>query len=194
MRSQMRFQPTLENLSEEVSWRCSCSDIHRLVLRPNRASRARDMMSDILEHSQILRLGSPKGGHLRVTSQQLTVANLVFLRAPLYGVPVRAIGRRIDRDDVLFGLLRHLCDWAVLHLTWSGREEADPRFLSFELFLDEELMEKCIRPAQKKYEPSADRRTKRASHAGRASRLRCRARFGSAGRVPGGRIQPPKFR
>ena len=26
---------------------------------------------------------------------------------PLYGVPVRAIGRRIDRDDVLFQLLRH---------------------------------------------------------------------------------------
>jgi hypothetical protein len=36
---------------------------------------------------------------------------------PLYGVPVRAIGRRTDRDDVLFQLLRHLCDDAVVHLT-----------------------------------------------------------------------------
>ena len=71
---------------------------------------------------------------------------------PLYGVPVRAVGRRIDRDDVLFQLLRHLCDYAVVHLTWSGREESDPAWPGFELFLDEELMEKCIRPAQKEYE------------------------------------------
>ncbi len=71
---------------------------------------------------------------------------------PLYGAPVRAIGRRIDRDDVLFQLLRHLSDYAVVHLTWSEREEPDPRWPSFELFLDDELMEKCIRPAQKDYE------------------------------------------
>jgi hypothetical protein len=71
---------------------------------------------------------------------------------PLYGVAVRAIGRRIDRDDVLFELLRHLCDYAVVHLTWSGREEPDPCWPSFELFLDDELVEKCIRPAQKEYE------------------------------------------
>ena len=44
---------------------------------------------------------------------------------PLYGVPVKAIARRVDRDDVLFKLLRHLCEYAVVHLTWSGREEAD---------------------------------------------------------------------
>ena len=71
---------------------------------------------------------------------------------PLYGVPVRAIARRIDRDVVLFQLLRHLCDYAVVHLTWSGREEPDPRWPNFDLFLDDELMEKCIRPAQKEYE------------------------------------------
>jgi hypothetical protein len=28
---------------------------------------------------------------------------------PLYGVPVKAIARRVDKDDVLFKLLRHLC-------------------------------------------------------------------------------------
>jgi len=70
----------------------------------------------------------------------------------LYGVPVRAIARRIDRDDVLFQLLRHLCDYAVVHLTWSGREEPDPHLPRFELFLDDELMEKCIKPAQEEYE------------------------------------------
>ena len=70
---------------------------------------------------------------------------------PLYGVPVKAIGRRTDRDDVLFQLLRHLCDYAVVHLTWSGREESDPRWPSFELFLDDELIEKCIRPAHEEY-------------------------------------------
>lgn len=71
---------------------------------------------------------------------------------PLYGVPVRAVGRRIDRNDVLFELLRHLCDYAVVRLTWSREEASDPRYPSFELFLDEELMERCIRPAQREYE------------------------------------------
>jgi hypothetical protein len=71
---------------------------------------------------------------------------------PLYGAPVKAIARRIDRDDVLFQLLRCLCDYVVVHLTWSGQEESDTRWPSFELFLEDELMEKCIRPAQEEYE------------------------------------------
>ncbi len=79
-------------------------------------------------------------------------ANEIAKGHPLYGAPVRAVGRRIDRDDVLFELLRHLCDYVVVHLTWSGREEPAPQWPSFELYLDDELMEKCIRPAQKEYE------------------------------------------
>jgi hypothetical protein len=79
-------------------------------------------------------------------------ANEIAKGHPLYGVPVRAVGRRIDRNEVLFQLLRHLCDYVVVHLTWSGREEPPPQSPSFELFLDDEIMEKCIRPAQKEFE------------------------------------------
>jgi hypothetical protein len=71
---------------------------------------------------------------------------------PLYGVPVRAVGRRNDCDDVLFELLRHLCDYAVVHLTWSGQEELDSRLPRFELLLHEELMGNCINPAGQDYE------------------------------------------
>ena len=79
-------------------------------------------------------------------------ANEIAKGHPLYGVPARAIGRRIDRDEVLFQLLRHLCDYVVVRLTWSGKEEPPPHSPSFELFLDDEIMDKCIRPAQKEYQ------------------------------------------
>lgn len=38
---------------------------------------------------------------------------------PLYRVPVEAIGRRGDRDDVLFRLLDGSGRVAVVHLTWT---------------------------------------------------------------------------
>lgn len=55
---------------------------------------------------------------------------------PLYGVPVRAIARRTDRDDVLFNVLRHLCDYVVVRLTWSRREEQPPDTPRFDLYTD----------------------------------------------------------
>ena len=71
---------------------------------------------------------------------------------PLYGVPAKAVAYRVDCDDVLFELLRHLCDYAVVHLTWSGREESDPRWPSCEIYADsEDLMEKCVRPDHEDY-------------------------------------------
>jgi len=72
---------------------------------------------------------------------------------PLYGVPVKAIARRRDRKDVLFALLRHLCEYAVVHLTWSGHEEFDMLFPACTLYADDaDLMEKCIRPTHQEYE------------------------------------------
>ena len=69
---------------------------------------------------------------------------------PLYGVPVKAVARRKDCDDVLFRLLRHLCEYAVVHLTWSKKEESDPKWPRFELFADDDdLVEMCFkRPAE----------------------------------------------
>jgi hypothetical protein len=72
---------------------------------------------------------------------------------PLYGVPVRAVARRVDCDDVLFELLRHLCEYAVVHLTWSGREESDPRWPSCQIYTDaDDLMEQRIKPDHEEYE------------------------------------------
>ena len=67
---------------------------------------------------------------------------------PLYGVPVKAIARRVDSDDVLFRLLRHLCEFAVVHLTWSGRKESDRRWPTCDICIDvDDLMQNCIRPS-----------------------------------------------
>lgn len=72
---------------------------------------------------------------------------------PLYGVPVRAIAKRVDCDDVLFRLLRHLCEYAVVHLTWSGKEEENIKFPTFDLFVDADgLMKMCITPSSEAYE------------------------------------------
>ena len=46
----------------------------------------------------------------------------------LYGIPVCAIGRREDCDDVLFQLLDGSNRYAVVHLTWSGHLERDPKW------------------------------------------------------------------
>jgi len=56
---------------------------------------------------------------------------------PLYGVPVRAIAKKSDCDDVLFDVLRHLCSYVVVHLTWSGQEEQPPNEPQFDLYTDE---------------------------------------------------------
>jgi hypothetical protein len=44
----------------------------------------------------------------------------------LFGVPVTAVGRREDCDDVLFELRDGTNRIAVVHLTWRGSLEKDP--------------------------------------------------------------------
>jgi len=51
----------------------------------------------------------------------------------LASVDCYAIARRIDSEDVLFALSPHLCECAVVHLTFSGRVEMDPRCPAYEL-------------------------------------------------------------
>jgi hypothetical protein len=63
---------------------------------------------------------------------------------PLYGVLVRAIAKRQDCDDVLFELLRHLCEYAVVHLTWTGKEEVAPDWPGFELYADDDDIEEIL--------------------------------------------------
>lgn len=49
-------------------------------------------------------------------------------RHPLFGMKARAIGRRDDRDDVLFELEGAPPQVAVVHLTRKGAKEKDPRW------------------------------------------------------------------
>jgi hypothetical protein len=52
---------------------------------------------------------------------------------PLYGVEAQSIARRIDCDDVLFHLRDGARPFAVVHLTYGGREE-DPRWPTIQFF------------------------------------------------------------
>jgi hypothetical protein len=45
---------------------------------------------------------------------------------PLFGLPVAAIGRRHDQDDVVFDLLDGSHGVAEVHLTWAGEKEKLP--------------------------------------------------------------------
>ena len=62
----------------------------------------------------------------------------------LFGVEVEAIGKRDDQDDVLFGIIGSP-RVAVVHLTWRGEKEKDPRwpyavvFENVEAFINKEM-------------------------------------------------------
>lgn len=66
---------------------------------------------------------------------------------PLAGRPAHAVARRSDTDDVLFWLPAGPALLALVHLTWQGRRERDPRWPATELFasVDEWVM-KVMRP------------------------------------------------
>ena len=50
---------------------------------------------------------------------------------PLYGKSLRAIAKRIDRDDVIFAGSDCI---ALVHLTWKSKAESDPRWPTTYLF------------------------------------------------------------
>jgi hypothetical protein len=56
------------------------------------------------------------------------------------------VARRLDSDHVLFAIDPHLCECAVIHLTWSGRVEMDPRYPAFELYatFDDWIQERMV--------------------------------------------------
>jgi hypothetical protein len=45
---------------------------------------------------------------------------------PLFGLPVAAVARRYDQDDVLFEVLDGSGRVAEVHLTWAGEREQPP--------------------------------------------------------------------
>ena len=54
----------------------------------------------------------------------------------LYDVAAQAIARRVDCDDVLFKLEGKKEEFAVVHLTWSGRRDPNPGWPSTTLYSD----------------------------------------------------------
>ncbi|MBP2655185.1 MAG: hypothetical protein H6Q73_2754 [Firmicutes bacterium] len=52
----------------------------------------------------------------------------------LYGIQVKELARREDRDDVLFLLLDSSNRYAVVHLTWTGKEEKNSYFPATRLY------------------------------------------------------------
>jgi hypothetical protein len=53
----------------------------------------------------------------------------------LHGVLVMALARRVDQDDVLFATADPCKPLAVVHLTWKGSTETDPRWPHTTLYL-----------------------------------------------------------
>ncbi len=64
----------------------------------------------------------------------------------LCGKKVRAIARRIDNDDVLFEVDDQDYQYAVVHLTWSGKQESSKEYPWTVLYSNfEDWVEKCMK-------------------------------------------------
>lgn len=75
----------------------------------------------------------------------------------LHGVPVVAVARRIDCDDVLFVIADASKPLAVVHLTWAGETERDPRWPSTTLYQSwQDWIERCLVPDHQEYGPSGE--------------------------------------
>jgi len=68
-------------------------------------------------------------------------------RHVLKGKKVRALARRQDCDDVLFAIEDGSNTFAVVHLTYSRKEESDPQWPSTQIFSSlEDWCTKCMIP------------------------------------------------
>jgi hypothetical protein len=70
----------------------------------------------------------------------------------LYGVKVIAVARRTDCDDVLFAATDPSGSLAVVHLTWRGLVEPDPRWPSTTFYQGwQEWIDYCLIPEHAEY-------------------------------------------
>jgi hypothetical protein len=66
---------------------------------------------------------------------------------PLYEVKASVVARRQDCDDVLFAIEGHASAFAVVHLTWTGKQESNPAWPSTRLYPDwQAWVDTCMRP------------------------------------------------
>ena len=57
---------------------------------------------------------------------EMELAAELAAQHPLSGVEVECFARRRDRDDAVFRLRGHRCEFAIVHLTWA--KELSPAF------------------------------------------------------------------
>lgn len=70
----------------------------------------------------------------------------------LYGIEADAIAMRRDCDDVLFRINGRPEQYAVVHLTWSGRPDPNKGWPSTDFFRDEEdWRARCMVPDHEDY-------------------------------------------
>ena len=53
---------------------------------------------------------------------------------PLFSLKTRPIAQRTDSDDVLYEVNSPNFRYAVVHLSWTGKPESDPRWPDLEMF------------------------------------------------------------
>ena len=71
---------------------------------------------------------------------------------PLHKVNCEPVAKRIDNDDVLFRINPHLCEYAVVHLTWSGKKEVDSKWPHVDFFADtDDLYKERLKPDYEEY-------------------------------------------
>jgi hypothetical protein len=70
----------------------------------------------------------------------------------LYGIPVIAVARRIDCDDVLFATGSPKKPLAVVHLTWTSCTETDPQWPFSTLYESwQDWIKHCLLPDHEEY-------------------------------------------
>ena len=71
----------------------------------------------------------------------------------LFGIEAVSVARRIDNDDVLFFLPDYEKPFAVVHLTWSGKQDSHSEFPQTVFFSSlEDWMENCLKLDHKEFE------------------------------------------
>jgi hypothetical protein len=71
---------------------------------------------------------------------------------PLHSLSARAVARRTDCDDVLFEVNSPDLRYAVVHLTWKGAPERDPRWPETEFFMTfENWIEDRMKPDHQRH-------------------------------------------
>jgi len=72
-------------------------------------------------------------------------------RHSLHGVPVHAIAKRRDCDDVLF-MIEGDKRLAVVHLTWSGKTESNKKFPLTDMYYGwQDWVDRCLLPEHRSY-------------------------------------------